>query len=133
MDYKKLYEEQIKENEELKQQLEVDEDGFACSDWFYEKMNKHIHYHVVEEGGEYNHFDKETNKRVYHLGEGGSLDEIREYVEQQIKENEKLKRANEINAELHDTSEEVIGELEKENKREIKPHPIPVTLSGQID
>ena len=117
MDYKKLYEEQIKENEELKQQLEVDEDGFACSDWFYEKMNKHIHYHVVEEGGEYNHFDKETNKRVYHLGEGGSLDEIREYVEQQIKENEELKEEAEENEKLFNTTFSEFMKLKIENKK----------------
>ncbi len=86
MDYKKLYEEQLKENEELKEELEgwksardddireaigsmkeendelkeeneklkaqceCDGDGYAISDWFNEKMNKHIECHLGGDG-----------------------------------------------------------------------------------
>lgn len=38
-------------------------------------------------------------------------------IEKLKKENKKLERANEINADLHKTMEETIGELENENKK----------------
>jgi len=50
MDYKKLYEEQLKENEKLKAQCECDDDGYAISDWFNEKMKKHIECHLSGDG-----------------------------------------------------------------------------------
>ena len=85
MDYKKLYEEQLKENEKLKQenetlekihngdmkiakmlkekwneeqekvkklkeQLHCDDEGFADSDWFHEKLEKHIECHLSGDG-----------------------------------------------------------------------------------
>ena len=61
--------------------LKEDENGFATSDWFFEKMNKHIHYHMVEEGGEYNYIHTTTGERVFELGKGGTMDECREYIE----------------------------------------------------
>jgi len=50
VDYKKLYEEQLKENEKLKAQCECDDDGYAISDWFNEKMEKHIECHLSGDG-----------------------------------------------------------------------------------
>lgn len=84
------------ENKELKEELEgsaveEDEDGFAVSDWFHEHLDKHIKFHLTEPGGEYNHIDTETGEHIFHLGKGGTLDEVREYVEELEEENKELK------------------------------------------
>ena len=107
-----------KDKSELEEQLEVDDDGFACSDWFEEKLNKHIHFALVEEGGEYNHFDTITNKRVYHLGEGGSLDEIRDSVGKLEKENEiHVKQIDELIKLTDSTAVCELMKLKEENEK----------------
>jgi len=62
-------------------------------------------YREVKYALGYGEFDEPDRKVMY--------DEIKKLKE----ENKKLKRANELNAELHKTSEETIRELEEENKK----------------
>ena len=68
-----------KEIAKLEEALEVDEDGFADSEWFHEKMDKHIKYHLTDAGGDYNYID-ETGEHVFGLGPVGTLDGAFEYV-----------------------------------------------------
>ena len=87
-----LEEENEKLNEALKSSaLEEDEHGFAVSDWFHEKLDKHIKFHLTEIGGEFNYIDTETGEHVFCLGSGGTLDDAVGYVEQLKEQNEKLK------------------------------------------
>lgn len=89
--------------EELKEQLEEDDEGFATSDWFQEKMDKHIKFHMTDAGGEFTHTCPETNKIVYHLGSVGSLEGCREYVNglnKEIEENEEIKKISNVKTDL---------------------------------
>jgi hypothetical protein len=61
------------------------------SDWFHEKLDKHIKFHLTEIGGEFNYIDTETGEHVFCLGSGGTLDDAVGYVEQLKEQNEKLK------------------------------------------
>ena len=91
------------ENEELKRvadhaekvledsPVEEDDEGFAISDWFHEKMAKHIKFHMTDPGGEYNYIDPETKKHIFCLGSKGTLDDCRDFVENLEKEIEELK------------------------------------------
>ena len=58
---------------------------------------------------------KHKNTRNYY--EKHQRPELQEKIAKLEEENKKLKRANELNAELHKTSEETIGQLEKEIKK----------------
>ena len=92
------------ENEELKRvadhaenvledsPVEEDDEGFAISDWFHEKMAKHIKFHMTDPGGEYNYIDPETKKHIFCLGSKGTLDDCRDFVENLEKEIEELKK-----------------------------------------
>ena len=60
--------------------VEEDDEGFAISDWFHEKMAKHIKFHMTDPGGEYNYIDPETKKHIFHLGSKGTLDDCRDFV-----------------------------------------------------
>jgi len=54
-------------------------------------MDKHIHYHMVEIGGDFNYIDRDTGEHIYNLGSGGTLDDCQNYIynlEQQLKSNE---------------------------------------------
>jgi hypothetical protein len=62
-------------------------------------------YREVKYSLGYGEFDEPDRKVMY--------DDIKKLKE----ENKKLERANEINADLHKTMEETIGELENENKK----------------
>lgn len=91
------------ENKQLKEHLEgsaveEDEDGFAVSDWFHEHLDKHIKFHLTEVGGEYNYIDTETGEHIFQLGKGGTLDEVREYVEKLKEENQKIEKIIRDNA-----------------------------------
>ena len=101
--YHSKNEELKEENEELKRvadhaekvledsPVEEDDEGFAISDWFHEKMAKHIKFHMTDPGGEYNYIDPETKKHIFCLGSKGTLDDCRDFVENLEKEIEELK------------------------------------------
>jgi len=62
-------------------------------------------YREVKYSLGYGEFDEPDRKVMY------------DDIKKQKEENKKLERANEINADLHKTMEETIGELENENKK----------------
>ena len=72
--------------------VEEDDEGFAISDWFHEKMAKHIKFHMTDPGGEYNYIDPETKKHIFCLGSKGTLDDCRDFVENLENEIEELKK-----------------------------------------
>jgi hypothetical protein len=126
---KKLYETLKEENEQLKEEnkklteenneLEEDEDGFAVSDWFHEHLDKHIKFHLTELGGEYNYIDTETGEHIFLLGKGGTLDEVRDYVEELKEENKQLKRVVD-NETAHNRMLEKKNKKLKEENKELK-------------
>jgi len=50
VDYKVLYEKSQEENKKLKEKLHCDDEGFADSEWFNEKLEKHIECHLSGDG-----------------------------------------------------------------------------------
>ena len=116
--YRKQNEKLEEENKKLKEHLEgsaveEDEDGFAVSDWFHEHLDKHIKFHLTEVGGEYNYIDTETGEHIFQLGKGGTLDEVREYVEKLKEEKQQYQpKGSQIDPEgLHDYMKQQIDEL----------------------
>lgn len=63
--------------------VEVDDDGFAVSDWFNEKLDKHIKYHLTEYGGEFVYREGVSKELKYGLGgkDDDNLSKVRDYVE----------------------------------------------------
>ena len=84
MDYIKKQDEEIKklkeEIEELKEHLECEEDGYPTSDWFVEKLDFHIKYHFLNEGGEYYEALKDLKEKPNCLDDliYGSLERLQE-------------------------------------------------------
>lgn len=99
---KKLEEENKKLEEEIKKQKKEHIQKMMNSPKI--RIGKELYCEVKYALG-YGEFDEPDRKVMY--------DEIKKLKE----ENKKLKRANELNAELHKTSEETIRELEEENKK----------------
>ncbi len=78
-----------KENQELEEHLECEEDGYPTSDWFKDKLDFHIKYHFLNEGGEYYENLKDLKEKPNCLDDliYGSLERLQE-------ENKKLKEEN---------------------------------------
>ena len=74
-------EEELKEeNKKLKEHLECEEDGYPTSDWFKEKLDFHIKYHFLNEGGEYYEALKDLKEKPNCLDDliYGSLERLQE-------------------------------------------------------
>ena len=74
-------EEELKEeNKKLKEHLECEEDGYPTSDWFKEKLDFHIKYHFLNEGGEYYEALKDLKEKPNCLDDliYGSLERLKE-------------------------------------------------------
>jgi len=80
------YMEKAEEVAELKEKTKCDEDGYACSSWFREKLDFYINYQFTNEGGEYNYFLKDTPKIP------NNLDDLFEYLTELKQEVKRLER-----------------------------------------
>tara|TARA_R110002020_G_scaffold35921_4_gene108170 strand:- start:1754 stop:2590 length:837 start_codon:yes stop_codon:yes gene_type:complete len=71
--------------------VEEDDEGFAVSDWFNEKLDKHIKYHLTEYGGEFVYREGVSKELKYGLGgkDDDNLSKVRDYVET-LRQTEKL-------------------------------------------
>ncbi len=102
-DYHKL----LKEHEKLKE--EVKSRKSLCD--HFEMLNKKNYEEKEKLKGELYEAEQEAE------GFRNEYPKLKEENEKLKKENKKIKRANEINAELHDTNEKVIEEQIKENEK----------------
>ena len=135
MDYIKKQEEEIKdlnnrlmtckmsiairdtEIKELKEHLECEEDGYPTSDWFKDKLDFHIKYHFLNEGGEYYENLKDLKEKPNCLDDliYGSLERLQE----ELKEKEEtFKYQSDMEKQCHnddiDKKQQVIDELQEE-------------------
>ena len=107
------------EIEELKEHLECEEDGYPTSDWFVEKLDFHIKYHFLNEGGEYYEALKDLKEKPNCLDDliYGSLERLQE----EFKEKEEtFKYQSDMEKQCHnddiDKKQQVIDELKDENE-----------------
>ena len=105
------------EIEELKEHLECEEDGYPTSDWFVDKLDFHIKYHFLNEGGEYYEALKDLKEKPNCLDDliYGSLERLQE----EIKEKEEtFKYQSDMEKQCHnddiDKKQQVIDELKEE-------------------
>ena len=110
----------VEEIEELKEHLECEEDGYPTSDWFKEKLDFHIKYHFLNEGGEYYEALKDLKEKPNCLDDliYGSLERLQE----ELKEKEEtFKYQSDMEKQCHnddiDKKQQVIDELKEENKK----------------
>jgi hypothetical protein len=70
---------------------EVDDGGFAVSEWFNEKLDKHIKYHLTEYGGDFVYREGVSKELKYGLGgkDDDNLSKVRDYVET-LRQTEKM-------------------------------------------
>ena len=116
LEEKKKLQEEI---EELKEHLECEEDGYPTSDWFVDKLDFHIKYHFLNEGGEYYEALKDLKEKPNCLDDliYGSLERLQE----ELKEKEEtFKYQSDMEKQCHnddiDKKQQVIDELKEENK-----------------
>lgn len=78
-----------KENEQLKAKLQEvmaeEEDGYATSEWFYEKLDFYIKYQINHEDGEHSHFFHNGEETLFDIVD--TLEGLRDQIKQLKKRN----------------------------------------------
>ena len=102
------YMEKAEEVAELKEKTKCDEDGYACSSWFREKLDFYINYQFTNEGGEYNYFLKDTPKIPNNLDDLFEYltelkQEVKHEVEQRYLLTQEVKRLEREDDQMEDT------------------------------
>ena len=122
------YMEKAEEVAELKEKTKCDEDGYACSSWFREKLDFYINYQFTNEGGEYNYFLKDTPKIPNNLDDLFEYltelkQEVKHEVEQRYLLTQEGKRLEREDDQMEDTLASLnfykteLTELKEENKK----------------
>ena len=97
---------------DVKMDVECEDDGYPVSDWFTSKLNFHIKYHFTNEGGEYYKPLKYLSETPDNLDEliYGTLEKLKE-------ENEKLKEDLRKHKVAYNGASEERNEVKKENEK----------------
>ena len=122
------YMEKAEEVAELKEKTKCDEDGYACSSWFREKLDFYINYQFTNEGGEYNYFLKDTPKIPNNLDDLFEYltelkQEVKHEVEQRYLLTQEGKRLEREDDQMEDTLASLnfykteLAEVKEENKK----------------